>query len=221
MDLFANGLIKAQLRSLAKSWAGDRRLPITPPILFRLLLKVDAIFVKVYFRFLFKAILLLGFLACMRLSEIAAPTKCFDHTLRKNDVVLKDGGIEVHFTSFKHARRPLTLSFANSELVNQVKVALSNYIKLRPTQTDFFFSMETGAPVPRAFVTKYLRATLQVAGFPADDFSSHSLRLGGATHAMLQGASALQVQKLGRWSSSAFLNYLRPFVLQLSNLDLK
>lgn len=219
-DLMAHGLIKAQLKSLARGWHGDRRLPITAPILFRILEKVPSLFVDPYQAVLLRAMILLGFLACLRLSEMTAPTKNFNHTLRSNAVSLPRGGVQISFSSFKHARKPLTLFFPSSDLVQVVRNALTDYLAVRPANPVYFFALKNGAPVPRLFLIKYLKAALQLGGFPVEDFSSHSLRLGGATNALMQGASVLQVQRLGRWSSMAFQSYLRPFVMQLTNLNM-
>jgi hypothetical protein len=44
-------------------------------------------------------------------------------------------------------------------------------------------------------------------------WSSHSLRIGGATDVMLRGDTALAVQQLGRWHSLSFLTFIRPYLL--------
>ncbi len=40
-------------------------------------------------------------------------------------------------------------------------------------------------------------------------FSSHSLRIGGATELKLRGASDSFIQAMGRWKSGAFIRYIR------------
>ncbi|MGL5102545.1 MAG: hypothetical protein ACRC6N_08390, partial [Plesiomonas sp.] len=47
------------------------------------------------------------------------------------------------------------------------------------------------------------------SGIPADNFSSHSFRIGAATTAAQKGLSQHQIQTLGRWSSEAFKSYIR------------
>lgn len=46
-------------------------------------------------------------------------------------------------------------------------------------------------------------------------FTAHSFRIGGATHAHNSNMSTAQIQKLGRWKSSAYLKYIRPPALPL------
>ena len=73
---------------------------------------------------------------------------------------------------------------------------------------------EDGCPVPRAYFNRVLKSCLSLKGFMVGDFSSHSLRIGGATQAMLDGMTLLQVQALGRWKSTAFYDYIRPYLIE-------
>ncbi len=52
--------------------------------------------------------------------------------------------------------------------------------------------------------------------FPSNDIAGHSLRSGGATGLALAGTPLHQIQSTGRWSSGAFLIYLRknPLLIQ-------
>ena len=58
------------------------------------------------------------------------------------------------------------------------------------------------------FVTK-TRHYLRLANFDPDGYSGHSYRAGCATSAALAGFSDWELQLLGRWSSSAYLRYIR------------
>ena len=46
-------------------------------------------------------------------------------------------------------------------------------------------------------------------GFTKDDVGLHSLRSGGAMAMFLSGTSTITIKKIGRWSSEAFLEYIR------------
>ena len=54
--------------------------------------------------------------------------------------------------------------------------------------------------------------------FPDDNVVGHSLRSGGATALALAGVPLERIQIIGRWSSEAFLIYIRqnPILLQSS-----
>ena len=59
-----------------------------------------------------------------------------------------------------------------------------------------------------------LRAVVAVIGseslgFDKDDIGLHSLRSGGAMAMFLSGISVIVIQRVGRWSSEAFLEYIR------------
>jgi hypothetical protein len=53
----------------------------------------------------------------------------------------------------------------------------------------------------------------EVLGFPPDDIGTHSIRSGAAMAIYLAGASVFTIMLIGRWSSDAFLGYIRRQVL--------
>jgi hypothetical protein len=71
------------------------------------------------------------------------------------------------------------------------------------------------------FVATQLRAAASrigedVLGFPATDIGTHSLRSGAAMAMYLAGVPVFTIMLIGRWSSDAFLRYIRRQVLQFS-----
>ena len=46
-------------------------------------------------------------------------------------------------------------------------------------------------------------------GFKADDIGLHSIRSGGAMAMFLSGVPVVIIMRVGRWSSDAFLEYIR------------
>ena len=62
-------------------------------------------------------------------------------------------------------------------------------------------------------------------GFTKDDIGLHSIRSGGAMAMFLSGTSVIIIQRVGRWSSEAFLEYIREqvesFTLDVSKNMLK
>mmetsp|Transcript_28648 Transcript_28648/g.33301 ORF Transcript_28648/g.33301 Transcript_28648/m.33301 type:complete len:304 (-) Transcript_28648:414-1325(-) len=49
----------------------------------------------------------------------------------------------------------------------------------------------------------------EVLGFTKEDIGLHSVRSGGAMAMFLSGTSTIIIQRIGRWSSEAFLEYIR------------
>ena len=65
-----------------------------------------------------------------------------------------------------------------------------------------------------AQVLPRLRATVEIMGkdklgFSEDDVGLHSLRAGGAMAMFLSGVPTIIIMRIGRWSSEAFLEYIR------------
>jgi hypothetical protein len=82
--------------------------------------------------------------------------------------------------------------------------------------------LSTYFPQPNArhdITDKYTRATLKLAaialdypsrcGIPIDRVDTHSLRSGGANALALNGYSDREIQKMGRWRSQTFKEYIR------------
>ena len=67
-----------------------------------------------------------------------------------------------------------------------------------------------GRAMSEAMVNKMLRAAMVAASVPkAATFSSHSLRVGGATAALAVGVDPESIRALGRWDSQAYRAYTR------------
>ena len=88
-------------------------------------------------------------------------------------------------------------------------VAVLNYIAQRGDQPGPFFRFSDHTPLTKArFVTK-VREALTLAGVDCSGYSGHSFRIGAATTAARAGVADSVIQTLGRWTSAAFLGYIR------------
>lgn len=65
-----------------------------------------------------------------------------------------------------------------------------------------------GKPLSRVAFANRLRAALRMLNLPAELYSGHSFRRGGATTASQIGLSETSIKALGRWRSSAYLRYV-------------
>ncbi len=67
----------------------------------------------------------------------------------------------------------------------------------------------TVKPLTRQRLVSAVREALEHAGVEADKYAGHSFRIGAATTAASRGLEDLTIQKLGRWHSLAYLEYIR------------
>ena len=96
--------------------------------------------------------------------------------------------------------------------------SLLAYLSLRGDAPGPLFLFRDGRPLSRALLTSWLRGILSTAGIQGN-FSSHSFRIGAATVAARNGIPDHQIQALGRWTSSAYLLYIRTPAESLSRLS--
>ena len=76
-------------------------------------------------------------------------------------------------------------------------------------------------PLPYAYYMAVLKAACTAAGLPAGEFSTHSLRRGGATFLRLTGASIEQIKERGDWRSGCVHEYLKESFLERLTNDMR
>ena len=193
------------------------RLPITLIILQQLLNALPFILHSAYEIALYKSMYSLAFYACLRIGEITSKSSLLDHNLQLSDVQFISyrnqwqHDILITFRSFKHStpHKIHQLQVQDSQPIKPVSL-LSAFLKHRGPKHGPLFMWQDSHPVSYNQFVSTLRDALRFTGHSTTDYTSHSFRIGRATLAMEQGFSDLQIMKLGRWSSSAHLKYLRP-----------
>ncbi len=80
------------------------------------------------------------------------------------------------------------------------------YAVRRGSSPGPFFCNANGSPFSKAQFVSGVRRTLTFAGLDASKYSGHSFRIGAATSAGIEDSV---IKALGRWSSAAFLLYIR------------
>jgi hypothetical protein len=86
--------------------------------------------------------------------------------------------------------------------------ALLRYLAIRGSLPGPLFICNNGSPLKPTVVNSWLRSILHSAGL-AGNYSSHSFRIGAATSAAVSGMPDHLIKTLGRWSSDAYLRYIR------------
>lgn len=163
---------------------------------------------------------LLAFYALLRLGEITIRRLGSSNTLLYQDISLlyshtQVTGIRIHMRHHKHAKStptPLELQKFKDGKVCPVD-ALCNYIHHRGTSPGPLFLTKNMRPVTSAQFTAILQHCTKALCLDADRYTPHSFRIGGAPLAHEFKFTDTQLQRLGRWHSSAFMKYLRNPVL--------
>ena len=97
-------------------------------------------------------------------------------------------------------------------------VAVVAYMAARGSSPGTFFLDHERRPLSKQRFIRELREALMAMGVDQSSFAGHSFRIGAATAASQAGLSDSTIQTLGRWSSAAFLTYIRTPRCQLASL---
>ena len=90
----------------------------------------------------------------------------------------------------------------------QCKQYWALYIAVQGMNQGPFFKFANGNPLTKAAFTQHIQAALQAYRLPGSQFTGDSFQIGVATTAATAGIEDSTIQMLGRWSSSAFLQYI-------------
>jgi site-specific recombinase XerC len=194
------------------------RLPITKVLLAQLLAALNRLPNSQHDRILLTSLLTLMYQALLRVSEVTYSKKNSHNLLPSQVRVNPLNHLKVTFSSFKFSRPGLKSIDIPSSVDSLCPVtAYNSYVAIRSRTAQAAFCHSNGAPLTPAFVTKQLRLLLRGIGQPPLHFNNHSLRIGKATDMAKDGFTDTQICMAGRWSSSAFKQYIKPQLLQLSN----
>jgi len=92
--------------------------------------------------------------------------------------------------------------------LSPVSAILAN-VQARGVAPGPLFKWENGSPLAKARFLEGVRNALARAGVSSEGYYGHSFRIGAATAAAKAGIQDSVIQVLGRWSSPAFLRYIR------------
>ena len=194
--------------------------PISLAMLRRLVTSTSHVF-EGYKARLMGSIFALAFHACARVGELVLSNGNLSHVLKLDQVTMvkvqgKVTEIHVSFDTYKHSR-PGQPGYRTilpiSGPVCPIKLLLA-YLEVRPKRSSDnrcpLFVWQSGEVVKSQEVCKALKTCLEHIGEDVAFYSPHGFRIGGATEAAKRGASDSELRMLGRWRSSAFLQYVRP-----------
>ena len=185
----------------------DTRLPITLGILVQLTLVLPQACSNRYEVILYRAVFALAFFGLCRISELTISPST--HTLHLSDIIIREKPprVVVVFTTFKHSlsKQSITIYPRNSSLCPVATMLC--YLSHRISHSQFLFISSSGKPVTWLQFTYMLKRCIGLLHMDPKLYTSHSFRIGGATYAAQKGLSILQIQRLGRWRSNAYLRW--------------
>jgi hypothetical protein len=221
--------IKRALRAIViKSPAAKQKLPITFDILTRMHSAIptggDSLTIA--------AAMSLAFFGCLRAAEVCVIDN-FDpsENLCFGDVTFHStaGGKVVHvrikrsktdtrnegFTLFIGCIASPVCAHCCLQLLHASRLAVSHLVRA----TDPLLVLSSGKAMRKSDFISFTKSTLSRIGIDPSGYSGHSYRAGAATSGAEAGFADYELQLLGRWSSDAYLRYIRAPPALLSSLS--
>ena len=161
-----------------------------------------------------KAAISLAFHGLLRASEFTSPTTVSYNpkkTLLKSDITIRHHTIRVQIKTSKTDQRghgqTILLGCTNSStcpisLIEQYLEASHHPFPHLP-----LFHFTDGRLLMRYSLATSLKECILAVGENPKHFSTHSLRIGGATAVAAAGITPSIIQELGRWQSNCFRHY--------------
>lgn len=210
-------LVSTALSGLAKMKKHlDIRMPVTIPILSRLIKVINSEAESAYKRVLFRAMVSLAFFAFLRVGEFTAKAREESPLLLSDlsiDLSSPQSGMSILIRKYKHSdgRRPFLIEIKMQGDPSLCPVrSIASYMAFRPpAKARSLFVKSDGNPVNRNYFSSNLASYFKACGLDPSLFKGHSFRIGAASWAAENGFSDAQIQQLGRWHSNAFKKYIR------------
>ena len=200
-------VVTSLLRSMRRRTVPDSRAPVSVELLRDMVKRLYLQEGMSYDFVLYRAVFTVAFYGFCRIGELAVSGSA-DHRLRMEDLTVRENEIEVTFHTFKHsAGMARVVLQASAEVCCPVR-AVKEYLMLRPAGLGPLFIAACGASIKREQVVAVLKRLALACG-SSGRYDGHSFRIGATTHAAQQGRSASDIKRLGRWSSDAYLRYVR------------
>ena len=171
----------------------------------------------------FRAAVLISFRELLRKAHVTVSSA----TLRRKDVTFHPWGMLVHVNKSKtiqFCERTVEIPISSSPYkplcaVHWVKC---HFLELEAEPQDAAFRLPSpgGGSVPMKYSVyeDTLKYVCEEAGLQKRDYSSHSLRRGGATFLHMVGASVSEIKERGDWSSDCVYEYLKtPLVTRVQD----
>lgn len=194
----------------------DTRSPVTMSLLTQMIQAIPNLLLGSYRSQAYQSMVSLAFFALLRVSEIVQTQNSPSHMISAQNVFIPQDQtyLELTMTSFKHShgQTQVVKVYSQDQLVCPVRLMV-RYLQIRKPSTsspDPLYTDSDGTPLTKSNFVLLLNSLLPFTDAPSGiRITTHSFRIGGATHAAMTGMSDSQIRLLGRWKSNAFLKYIR------------
>ena len=148
-----------------------------------------------------KAVLLLRYMAGLRVGELVVSTEGLQHTLMYSNLyaVYLDGQVSqfvFKMETYKHSNRQIKWVRVHRRQGSQMcpVQALINYLQYRGDSPGLIFMHQNGKLVLASWVLTIIRKLVGALGLDPASYATHSLRIGATTDLANQGATEHQLQ---------------------------
>ena len=194
-------LVKRMLLGAQKAQlVGDTRLPIALSMLHRLCDSSSRITNSVFSASLVRAMFLTMFHVFLRIGEVTSS----QNNLMLDQISMLPNCVVIIFYRAKHLVGPPISTSVPASVSN-----LSRYLAMRGSTPGPLFCLPDMKPISSAQFNSWLTSAIEHNSLSSLPIKAHSFRIGAATHAATIGYTEIQIQKMGRWKSSAFKSYIR------------
>ena len=202
------------------------RLPITPNILRAMGTVWEARGATPDHMMLWAAVTLC-FFGFLRSGEVTVPSDTtFDDKvhLTVDDISVNDTTnplwLKLHLKASKTDpyRRGVDIVVGRTNTKLCPMAAVLAYLAIRDSSPGFLFKCQDGRLLTKSRFVNQVREALKEAGFDPTTCAGHSFRIGAATTASACGLNDSTIKMLGRWSSSAYLVYIKTPREQLASV---
>ena len=191
------------------------RLPITIPILHKLLRCASSLPLTKYQILMFQAMCDTAFFCLFRgrrdyFFSTCPPPIQIHHLTKLVNEAQEVLGFKIKFVNFKHSynQPPIYLVISPQSTFCPVKFLL-HFLIARGDSQGGIFIQDDGSPVSISWFSTQLSSAIKLCGLNPSVYKGHSFRIGAASHGAEQGMSDPQIRTLGCWRSNAFLEYIR------------
>ena len=193
------------------------RKAITPVILDQLICSLKNNEEDPYSKQLFIALFCIMFHALLRCSEVTQ-SKNNSHNLKSDQISLSKSrrSLIISFKSYKHSKQnPPPLKIKETRQNSCPIQAWKQYVAIKNAGADSSFCLQDGKPLSRNHVVHMLKKHITITNHSECNYNTHSFRIGKATAMAKAGHSHSQIALAGRWSSNAFLKYIKPSLISI------
>ena len=167
------------------------RKPVTRSLLKKMVRQLKFVTHNEYDRWLFNAIFIIMYHACLRVSEVAR-SSTQEHTLSDKQIFIKKRRLVLNLKSYKHSNQKtskINLPAFNDRDICPVR-AYKKYLKLRTRSPGPFFLNENKHVINRNNIAKTMKIVMETLSMNPRHYNTHSFCIGKITDLATTGSSA-------------------------------